>query len=728
MSEKTKIIQCFLPPMIAGSYNADVTQSVIKGSVSIEDINKTFDFGVDAARFALNSEDIYSVYPPANQFGYFSDSLPHTVFSRRTLPWERTIDGKPPVYARTATPLAKKTTQESPPVPWMAIILFDEDEMKDLKISNSTIGEIISPSKTNGVTCPEIFKHGTSGDVLTLMDWEAESDGCLTIDITKAQFEKHIPSMESLAYLAHSKEVSIDHKDKNGIADVTEDGTGLFSVIVGNSLPTSGKQYTAILVSLEGYTAYLKDASPKTDIPSTNKVRLVVLANWKFKNSGVAGFLELANGIETKSMMIKRDNEEAALLPYFDAGYAPLEHLTRTGASTISWYHGPLLPRFSPATSKSISFSSADAALRYDKTTGFFDVSYAAAWQLGRMLGLQNQSFSKAMLSWRLEEKLAKATAKRKEEIDQVIGDTSDAPLKDKVINYVANLQSVEGVEVVAKPTEAKEDIPLIVRDFLEHLYRLNGIPFPYLVPNELFLEKNHVKGNNKFSGTLSAFYLDPSWIEALIDGALSLGRVNATDKILDKVMTGQLISGYVNQNLNNPEGGSNIPVRMLNITGFLMRSDLISGWRGIEIEAYDEADKLLPSLRFERVDTDIFLGIFNGNVSYIVITQPYEGLHFGLKKDGNEFKKNLKNEDGSNQVLADGSADINKELKDGLIKDGILDIKGMASAMKKKLTAKKWMNTEGENAGKYFTSAEFAYQMVVSPVKRKIKFNITIN
>ena len=67
MSENTKIVQCFLPAMVAGKYTTEVSQRVIKDKVSIQDIKKTFDFGVDAARFTLNPNDIYSVYPPANK-------------------------------------------------------------------------------------------------------------------------------------------------------------------------------------------------------------------------------------------------------------------------------------------------------------------------------------------------------------------------------------------------------------------------------------------------------------------------------------------------------------------------------------------------------------------------------------------------------------------------------------------------------------------------------------
>ena len=73
---------------------------------------------------------------------------------------------------------------------------------------------------------------------------------------------------------------------------------------------------------------------------------------------------------------------------------------------------------------------------------------------------------------------------------------------------------------------------------------------------------------------------------------------------------------------------------------------------------------------------------------------------------------QNIKNEDGTNQVIVDGTADVNRELNNGLLKNRILDVAGLAAVMHKKLVEKDWMDTTEKSAGKYFTSAEFAFQM----------------
>ncbi len=727
MSETTKIVQCFLPPMVAGTYQVEAHQNILRNKESIQTITKTFDFGVDAARFTLNASDIYSVYPPANRSGIYTGHLPHIVFSRRTLPWERTIDGKLPIFQQKETPSEKKNPIASPPVPWMTLLLFDEDEMQSLKINMGSLADIL-PSKTKDtIIRPEIFnKTAVAKGVLKLMEWENDTDGCFTIDITKTQFERYIPSMESLSFLAHAKEVSIQHKDQNGIADQnTENGTGMFSVLVGNRVLTSGKNHTAIVVSLEGYTDYLENTPSKKTIPDTHTVRLVVLAHWNFDNSGDTNFLELVNGINMRSMKIERGTQIPTLKPYFESGHTPLGHLTRAGATTVSWYQGPFVPRLSSTTSKKITFTASDSALRYDQTTGLFDVSFAAAWQLGRILGLQNKEYARTIGAWRLSQIQQDTENHQRKTINTIINDNTQISVKDKLIRYLGKHLEVEVPVPEVVSQNNVEAIPEDVITFLTELYKLNGVPFSYLVPHEFFLEREHKIGGKKYLGTLATFYIDPNWIEALIDGALSIGRLNNTDDILNQVISQGLLQEFMDQ--KSEEQLKKNERRVLHMTGFLLRSDLVSGWRGLEIEAHNSNNELIPALRFERIDDDVFLGIFGGNIASITIRQPFEGLHFGVKIDTNaqyKYQKNIKNEDGSNKKYTDGTADVNQELSNGLIQNDVIDIAGLASVMKEKLIAKQWMT--GKAAKIPFTSAEFAYQMVDSPVKREI--NITLN
>jgi hypothetical protein len=67
-------------------------------------------------------------------------------------------------------------------------------------------------------------------------------------------------------------------------------------------------------------------------------------------------------------------------------------------------------------------------------------------------------------------------------------------------------------------------------------------------------------------------------------------------------------------------------------VTGFLLRSDLVSGWPGLEVTAYGAtgADPL-TILRFERLAPTILICLFDGVVDHVDIHEPPEGLHFGF-------------------------------------------------------------------------------------------------
>jgi hypothetical protein len=76
-------------------------------------------------------------------------------------------------------------------------------------------------------------------------------------------------------------------------------------------------------------------------------------------------------------------------------GYTAFDYFMRQGEQTVSWYRGPLVPmNYDKLPQKEELVTCTDELLRYDPETGLFDTTYAAAWQLGRLLALQNQAFA----------------------------------------------------------------------------------------------------------------------------------------------------------------------------------------------------------------------------------------------------------------------------------------------------------------------------------------------
>lgn len=306
--------------------------------------------------------------------------------------------------------------------------------------------------------------------------------------------------------------------------------------------------------------------------------------------------------------------------------------------------------------------------------------------------------------------------------------------------------------------------VPEEVTSWLGRLVLLYGVPLHYLVPDEEMLPAE----------SLRFFYLDPIWLQSLVQGACSIGNTGYGDTIVDRAMNalvqpnqpgpdGQ--EGLVNKavvgirdRLRNQHEGLGLRKREegLNwpLTGFLLRSAVVEGWRGLEIMAYrilsEEEDKhwtdlsedrkaelQLTSLRIEQLSRDVMLGIFNGMMGRLVIRQPQEGLHFGLtlpkspKKDSpannletvlpppeqKSYTKTLRalgfnSSQKAGDTLAAAEIDLSKA---GLMRNPekrVVDIAGLAARMKEDLS--KQNQVQKDPSGKVkFTSAEFAVEMI---------------
>lgn len=659
MAENTQLVQYFLPNLKAGEYEVSVTQTVKTGTTERQKVSKKMQFGVDAARFVLNTDDIYSVYPPANTSGQYSGHFPHIVFNRRTLPWERSINGKPDEETKS-------------PTPWMVLLLFDEAEMRDIKIHTTAIKDLLYQEQpSDGVSRPKVWDKDTTDKVPRLMDWEDGEKECLSIDISKDLYQLYLPKQDELQLLAHSKIVSTVHKDTNGIGDA-EGEMGYFSVLVGHRVIQKNKAYKAIVVSLEGHEEYING---KEEIKS--KIRLAALANWNFYSDGTTSFETLLRDIEVKDMSAVHTVATGSKLEaYLQHGYVPLRHQMRNGVKNISWYRGPFVPHeVGFDNQKYIGFSNSDAALYYDTYTGMLDASIAAAWELGKIVALKNQEFTKAMIGWVNDPFVKKQSS------------TKSIPTKTALIQWIENKEK-ETSESLSEGEKSYKPFPTEVKSFLKALASLKGIPLAYLVPDLKYITKKD--GND---GSLVVFRIHPKWIYALLDGATSLTGLRTLD-------TKTQLEGIIKDIYETSEW-----------TGFLLHSALVSGWRGLEIKALDTQENTMTNpLRFERINDDLFLGIFKGVIHKLCIKQPYEGLHFGVKEIKEGYQKALKNAEGGFTKI-----EIAIDEASGILKaNQVIDLRLFANEIKK------------HTGNGSISSMEYAYQMIDSRMEStiEIQFN----
>lgn len=369
-------------------------------------------------------------------------------------------------------------------------------------------------------------------------------------------------------------------------------------------------------------------------------------------------------------------------------GYVPLSYRTRPGDRTFAWYRSPLVPEPAPffldATgdekNRVPAATRAAEAYIYDPATGVFDLSYGVAFMTGRAQALADSVFSQNVMNWRrrmhevldlvharinaehlsglmknghlnhvaaheleelLEDRLTKSFVRKLvgELGDQVLPDgTTALPLAEPwnpppAIRDVSVRQQLETVlsEPVVKSLLAKipEALPEEIILWLAERMLLQNVPFDNLVPAARMLPPESIR----------FFHLDRNWLSCLIDGAFSVGTHTSRDTALYEVLRGPIheaVYEIVHRLRDRLRGGGGVdkkaPVRL---SGFLLRSALVSGWPGLEVKAFSAADGQsgeLKLLRMERLSPDVMLVLFPDVPRCVQLNEPRESLGFGYE------------------------------------------------------------------------------------------------
>ena len=612
---KVQFIQHRQPPLDSGTYTVEVEQKVkTKQSDKIPEqtFSKELTFYVDGHRFApLTPDVIYAVFPPAGNLGEYSNALPHIILKRGTLPWERTI---------------KSTNSD---LPWLALLLFQESEKPEpqtikLKELKATSGNTKFPTF--------IYEPGQNDeDVVTV------------IDVPKNILEKILPPEKDLTLLASVNQIT-NENDK----PLSEP----LATILGNRLPKKGEVSTVHLVALE--ERYNSGTFDYQGAGPNDFIRLVSLASWSFtcvnsKHNFDALLKEIDR--EPDTLRLPSQNNHPAK-QYLDLGYVPLHHALRQGDKTVSWYHSPLSTGQSQdKLTDTDTVAIADQLMRYDPNTGMFDVSYAMAWQLGRMLTLQNQSLAVEIFNW----KRSKA-----QDLHQIKQQVLHLPFKGT--------------------TETNGDIPTAIANWFQDLELLKNVPFNYLVPDTRLLPPE----------SLRFFWIDSYWVDCLQDGAFSVGRVTKEDLQLNVI-----------RSLPRSKTQSD-----KTITGFLLNSEVVSGWPGLEIEGYVNPvtgidfvapENKLTILRRDLLSDNILLCFFAGEVKTLDLSIKGSSVNCGVDpiKKGTKITKGLRQLDGEQETENIEVPFRNENL-------GVINIEEMAERLK-----------QGLNVPYDFTSAQFAATMI---------------
>ncbi|MEW1551706.1 hypothetical protein [Streptomyces tsukubensis] len=728
-----------VPALAAGDWQINLAHTL--DGITTGTMRATQNLVVSAPQFAMDPALVLNRYPPADSTGPYDTVLPHIVLNDALLPWERVMTG----------------TADANRTPWLALLVLGEDEIT---------GGTTSPTRTQTTTVSS-FRTADSTVLKPTVTPEgdvADDDPCTFIQIPTTLFTALVPRLEELRFLTHCRESHIGDKAEQGL-----ETDGVFSAVIANRFPVApatgaGALKSIVhLVSLEGLHDYLVD---QPDFGTHTSVALVSLASWAFHTTpdnpqdfrglvhNLVGHEYDGGSCSPETMWLRLPELQGYLgtlagsevLHRVTDGFVPLGYRLRTGEQTLAWYRGPCAPvrTTPPRTAGRTPYPSADAALIYQKDFGVFDASLATAWQAGRSLALADRAFAQALHDFRL--RAHQLTDRLLQQLNSDAftaggpGDLRlDARAQDNVLarlttDLLNSLNIATALAPVTTPltapavtATAPADPRRTVKDFLAdsdvqgligtvatvdlvpvvawlaRLRLLYPLPFNLLVPDERMLPPE----------SLRFFHLDENWLTALTDGALSVAVQSTRDIHLHQVMddTIRQTTRAAAQAIRAQRTGVAAPPTATTgdgpVSGFLLRSALVSGWPNLAVRGTRSDGSPLPLLRLDHLTPSLLLCLFDGVPDTVELSEPQEGFRFGVDDDRKIPLRRPTATGGTLGEQLQGDDLLLGSLRPG--GHGVLDVTAAVTAIQTALTAANTPVAE-------FGPGDFALQMVKSP------------
>jgi hypothetical protein len=132
-----------------------------------------------------------------------------------------------------------------------------------------------------------------------------------------------------------------------------------------------------------------------------------------------------------------------------DTGHLRLPLLDRAGETEICWYRGPLTP-WQLTRDPLGPYHSADQCRRATPETGAEDVSYAAAFEVGRQLAASDARLAQELMRWRRESYRQASRSDTIAKVQAAITVDLPAPIEQKLQAPIAAAVSVSASQALA--------------------------------------------------------------------------------------------------------------------------------------------------------------------------------------------------------------------------------------------------------------------------------------
>ncbi|KAM0433809.1 hypothetical protein ACHAQK_009031 [Fusarium lateritium] len=359
-------------------------------------------------------------------------------------------------------------------------------------------------------------------------------------------------------------------------------------------------------------------------------------------------------------------------------GYSLVKYRVQTGEKTVALYRGPYTPTRVPRNDHFNQCSNSGQDLQIlDKQVGLMDISYSIAWQIGRTLALGDRAYVAALSRLR---SAIRRKAMKDSKIDAVTKTGSSENSYRSKIDVLTSLQdTIERLQQIQSPTPpdsdedggaafspggpskrwyrpqlTKKEYPklgfasklvqdtyqeraqqaveelsmgkdgmmydetndpvstdwMVVLSWIVDRMFLDRVPAHYLISDPSHLPPE----------ALRFFYIDPNWVDAMVDGALSLANHMGQD--MDRAAIKWGINRFLEYIPPQQTHHAQIPTY-----GFYLRSDLVTMYPDLRVTTVGEATGRAPLLSHDIVADGVMLGLLDcipgKDLEQLIFTQP---------------------------------------------------------------------------------------------------------
>ncbi|SCF18200.1 hypothetical protein GA0074695_4083 [Micromonospora viridifaciens] len=252
----------------------------------------------------------------------------------------------------------------------------------------------------------------------------------------------------------------------------------------------------------------------------------------------------------------------------------------------------------------------------------------------------------------------------------------------------------------------AAPTLPAYVEHLLARWSLLHDLPFRYLVPDARLLP----------AASIRFFRLDTGWLAQLRAGALAVGGDGSRERAATRTLLPQVTAAVTEQlplvrevqrtRMSIPVAADLLTEARLAgelsatdaavpVTGFLLRSALVSGWPGMEVRAWasdspadvppgvdpdvlarNRPDLVVELLRLERLSPSVLIALFRGAPRLVWLEEPPQSVQFGLEAAGSGWQVPIR--DGSGRDV--GMVPV--PMRPASPVPGVVDVERLARAL----------------------------------------------